>query len=172
MEPSATPWRALEDPVEPVPAGPNVPPDGAPGATDWLGGHRSTLLVVGIAVALAVAAFVLAFGSGASGTVAIDGGTPFASPGSDASASGGPSGALADGRILVVEIEGAVARPGVFRLPSGARVGDLVAEAQLITNWEALPVEVAQLIHPHPTQSEAIGEAHLALAGKPLHVHG
>ncbi|RKS74014.1 dihydrolipoamide dehydrogenase [Motilibacter peucedani] len=54
----------------------------------------------------------------------------------------------------------------------GARVGELIAEAQLITNWEALPVEVAQLIHPHPTQSEALGEAHLALAGKPLHVHG
>jgi dihydrolipoamide dehydrogenase len=54
----------------------------------------------------------------------------------------------------------------------GSRVGDLIAEAQLITNWEALPVEVAQLIHPHPTLSEAIGEAHLALAGKPLHVHG
>jgi dihydrolipoamide dehydrogenase len=54
----------------------------------------------------------------------------------------------------------------------GSRVGDLIAEAQLITNWEALPVEVAQLIHPHPTLSEAVGEAHLALAGKPLHVHG
>jgi dihydrolipoamide dehydrogenase len=54
----------------------------------------------------------------------------------------------------------------------GARVGDLIAEAQLITNWEALPAEVAQLIHPHPTLSEALGEAHLALAGKPLHTHG
>jgi dihydrolipoamide dehydrogenase len=54
----------------------------------------------------------------------------------------------------------------------GARVGDLIAEAQLITNWEALPIEVAQLIHPHPTLSEAVGEAHLALAGKPLHMHG
>ena len=53
----------------------------------------------------------------------------------------------------------------------GARVGELIAEGQLIYNWEALPTEVAQLIHPHPTQSEAIGEAHLALAGKPLHVH-
>jgi dihydrolipoamide dehydrogenase len=53
----------------------------------------------------------------------------------------------------------------------GARVGDLIAEAQLITNWEAYPVEVAQLIHPHPTLSEAVGEAHLALAGKPLHSH-
>jgi dihydrolipoamide dehydrogenase len=54
----------------------------------------------------------------------------------------------------------------------GARVGELIAEAQLIYNWEAVPADVAQLIHPHPTQSEAIGEAHLALAGKPLHVHG
>jgi dihydrolipoamide dehydrogenase len=53
----------------------------------------------------------------------------------------------------------------------GDRVGELIAEAQLIYNWEALPSEVAQLIHPHPTQSEAIGEAHLLLAGKPLHVH-
>lgn len=53
----------------------------------------------------------------------------------------------------------------------GDRVGELIAEAQLITNWEALPSEVAQLIHPHPTMSEAVGEAHLALAGKPLHSH-
>jgi dihydrolipoamide dehydrogenase len=54
----------------------------------------------------------------------------------------------------------------------GSRVGELLAEAQLIYNWEALPGEVAQLIHPHPTQTEALGEAHLALAGKPLHTHG
>jgi dihydrolipoyl dehydrogenase len=54
----------------------------------------------------------------------------------------------------------------------GSRVGELVAEGQLIYNWEAHPSDVAALIHPHPTQSEAIGEAHLALAGKPLHVHG
>jgi dihydrolipoamide dehydrogenase len=53
----------------------------------------------------------------------------------------------------------------------GSRVGELIAEAQLIYNWEALPDEVAALIHPHPTQSEAVGEAHLALAGKPLHAH-
>ena len=52
----------------------------------------------------------------------------------------------------------------------GARVGELVAEAQLIYNWEAYPAEVAQLVHAHPTQSEALGEAFLALAGKPLHV--
>jgi len=54
----------------------------------------------------------------------------------------------------------------------GARIGELVTEGQLLYNWEALPSEVAQLIHAHPTQSEALGEAALALAGKPLHVHG
>jgi dihydrolipoamide dehydrogenase len=54
----------------------------------------------------------------------------------------------------------------------GARVGELVAEAQLIFNWEAYPDDVAPLVHAHPTQTEALGEAHLALAGKPLHVHG
>jgi dihydrolipoamide dehydrogenase len=53
----------------------------------------------------------------------------------------------------------------------GSHMGELIAEAQLIYNWDAEPSDVAQLIHPHPTQSEAIGEAHLALAGKPLHVH-
>ena len=68
---------------------------------------------------------------------------------------------------LVAEVDGPVL--GIHIV--GDRVGELIAEAQLIYNWEALPGEVAALIHPHPTQSEAIGEAHLALAGKPLHVH-
>ena len=54
----------------------------------------------------------------------------------------------------------------------GARVGELLAEAQLIFNWEAEASDVAALIHAHPTLSEAVGEAHLALAGKPLHAHG
>jgi dihydrolipoamide dehydrogenase len=53
----------------------------------------------------------------------------------------------------------------------GSRVGELIAEAQLIFNWDAEPDDVAALIHPHPTQSEIIGEAHMALAGKPLHFH-
>jgi dihydrolipoamide dehydrogenase len=51
----------------------------------------------------------------------------------------------------------------------GARVGELIGEAQLAVNWEAHPEDIAPLIHAHPTQSEALGEAFLALAGKPLH---
>lgn len=54
----------------------------------------------------------------------------------------------------------------------GSRVGELLAEAQLIFNWEASADDVAPLIHAHPTLSEAMGEAHMALAGKPLHAHG
>jgi len=82
-----------------------------------------------------------------------------------------------NGRSQILKTAGAVklvraadaAVVGVHMVAS--RVGELIAEAQLIYNWEALPDEVAQLIHPHPTQSEALGEAHLALAGKPLHAH-
>jgi dihydrolipoamide dehydrogenase len=53
----------------------------------------------------------------------------------------------------------------------GARAGELIGEAQLIYNWEAHPEDVAPFVHAHPTQNEALGEAHLALAGKPLHTH-
>ena len=53
----------------------------------------------------------------------------------------------------------------------GARMGEQVGEAQLIVGWEALPDEVAAFVHAHPTQNEALGEAHMALAGQPLHAH-
>ena len=82
-----------------------------------------------------------------------------------------------NGRSQILKTSGAVKVIAVADGPVvgihivGSRVGELIAEAQLIYNWEALPSEVAQLVHPHPTQTEAIGEAHMALAGKPLHVH-
>ena len=86
-----------------------------------------------------------------------------------------------NGRSVILQTQGAVKviaiseEDGPGRVIGihlvGSRVGELIAEAQLIYNWDAEPSDVAQLIHPHPTQSEAIGEAHLALAGKPLHVH-
>ena len=53
----------------------------------------------------------------------------------------------------------------------GARFGEQIGEASLMVNWEAYPDDVAQFIHAHPTQNEALGEAALALAGKPLHSH-
>ncbi|MDQ6642440.1 MAG: dihydrolipoyl dehydrogenase [Actinomycetota bacterium] len=68
---------------------------------------------------------------------------------------------------LVRRIDGPVV--GVHLV--GARVGELIGEAQLIYNWEGYPEDVAPFVHAHPTQNEALGEAHLALAGKPLHAH-
>jgi dihydrolipoamide dehydrogenase len=70
------------------------------------------------------------------------------------------------GSIKVVRvIDGPVV--GVHMI--GARVGELIGEAQLAVNWEAYPEDIAPLLHAHPTQNEALGEAFLALAGKPLH---
>ncbi|MDR7303064.1 dihydrolipoyl dehydrogenase [Haloactinomyces albus] len=83
-----------------------------------------------------------------------------------------------NGKSQILKTAGAVK---VVRAPEGPvlglhlvgeRVGELIGEGQLIYNWEALPEDVAPLVHAHPTQTEALGEAHLALAGKPLHVHG
>ncbi len=68
---------------------------------------------------------------------------------------------------LVREVDGPVV--GLHLV--GDRVGELVGEAQLIYGWQAHAEDVAPLVHAHPTQHEALGEAHLALAGKPLHAH-
>ncbi len=66
--------------------------------------------------------------------------------------------ALTDGQVVGIHLV-------------GDRVGELIGEAQLIYGWEAHAADVAPLVHAHPTQTEALGEAHLALAGKPLHAH-
>lgn len=66
---------------------------------------------------------------------------------------------------VVRQVEGPVL--GVHMV--GDRVGELITEGQLAVGWEAHPEDLAPLIHAHPTQSEALGEAFLALAGKPLH---
>jgi dihydrolipoamide dehydrogenase len=54
----------------------------------------------------------------------------------------------------------------------GDRMGEQIGEASLLVNWEAFPQDAARFIHAHPTQNEALGEAALAMAGKPLHAHG
>ena len=51
----------------------------------------------------------------------------------------------------------------------GARIGEQIGEGELMVNWEAYPSDVASLIHAHPSQNESLGEAAMALAGKPLH---
>jgi competence protein ComEA len=124
VDPSAAPWRVLESPAhdgrgaEPGSAGAGAQPGPAPGIHLTL----PTLAAIAGAVVLAGIAFVLAFGSG-SGELRIDGGTPFA--GTEPSA---PSDA-ANGTDLVVQISGAVIRPGVYRVAPGSRIGDLLAAA-------------------------------------------
>lgn len=70
------------------------------------------------------------------------------------------------GLVKVVRVENG---PVVGVHLIGDRVGELITEGQLAVGWEAHPEDLAPLIHAHPTQSEALGEAFLALAGKPLH---
>ena len=123
MDPSSTtPWRALEDPI-----------GRATGAVDQAAAQRpvprSAVLVAGAAVLLACLAFLLALGTGAGGTVVVDGGVPLGSGAVAGDGTGLYPGIASIGPELVVEIVGAVDRPGVFRLPPDSRVGDLVAAA-------------------------------------------
>jgi dihydrolipoamide dehydrogenase len=82
-----------------------------------------------------------------------------------------------NGKSQILQTQGFVKLVGLTDGPVlgihmvGDRVGELIGEAQLIYNWEAHADDVAPLVHGHPTQNEALGEAHLALAGKPLHAH-
>jgi competence protein ComEA len=121
MDPNATPWRALEDPVERGTGDPPTTPPTIP---------RSAVVVGGGAILLSLLAFLLAFGTGAHGAVVFDGGGQLGSPSAGVGdAIGLDPGAESDQPELIVEIVGAVDRPGVFRLPPGARVGDLVEAA-------------------------------------------
>ena len=126
MDPSATPWRVLEDPADEAPERENAA-GAAPDRVMRI--PRSAILTGGLALLLAIGAFVMAFGSGSGGTVAVEGAVALdiAEPGASANADLRES--SGSGRIVVVEIVGAVERPGVFRLPADSRVGDLVAAA-------------------------------------------
>ena len=131
MEPTErAPWRVLESPGT-TDEGADRP--GRPSGTGRAGDGQQPsivprLLLIGtLAVGCAVGAFALAAGTG-SGSVSLDGGAtiPIAGSGDPGRASGD---ATAVGGDLVVEIVGAVRKPGVYRLPPGSRVGDLLRVA-------------------------------------------
>ncbi len=121
------PWRTIESPSTAVTPPGTPSSDGAPARVP-----RGAVAGLGIAALLAVAAFVLAFGSGAGGVVSVAGGTPLggssSEPGASGAAAGDSIGAGAPARV-VVEIVGAITRPGVYELPPSSRVGDLVDAA-------------------------------------------
>jgi competence protein ComEA len=121
MDPTATPpWRVVDaTPSDDSRGGP--PPERTAHALDSSAVIK-TLAIVGAAVACGIAAFILAAGTG-QGSVTIEGGTPVSIEGG-----AGPSASAGSivGAELVVEIVGAVPAPGVYRLPAGSRVGDLV----------------------------------------------
>lgn len=127
MQPAGSPpWRVIETPPVQggsVGGGPADAPVAGPGSASGIRLDPRLLAMVGATVACAAIAFVLAFGS-ASGTAIVDGGTALDADPSGSSAVTGPS-----GTEIVVEIVGAVARPGVYRLPGGSRVVDLVEAA-------------------------------------------
>ena len=51
----------------------------------------------------------------------------------------------------------------------GPHVTDMVSEAGLAKVLDATPWEISQTIHPHPSLSEVMGEAALAVDGKQIH---
>ena len=115
MDPSTPPWRALD-------AASGSPSTTAPAASG--GSLRGWVPIVCfvLAIVLAVAAFVVA-ATGAGGAVEVDG--------ADIVTAADPSGAAGSTirAALLVEVSGAVAKPGVYRLADGARIIDAIEAA-------------------------------------------
>ncbi|MGE5156327.1 MAG: helix-hairpin-helix domain-containing protein [Betaproteobacteria bacterium] len=126
MDQTSTPWRALEDATDRPPAA-NQP------ASAQSGFPRSAVVAGGGAIVLALVAFLLALGIGSGGTVAVDveGSPPVDAIQGGLGVAGTGSGADKGGAStpLIVEVVGAVPKPGIYRLPAGARIGDLVDAA-------------------------------------------
>jgi competence protein ComEA len=109
MDDSAAPWRALE----------TTTPADTPSARQQ---NLLPMLGLGLASVLGIGAFLAASAGGSNGgSILIDGEASI-----DTGTSQGP---IAGTAVVVVEIVGAVDKPGVYRLPAGSRVGDLVTAA-------------------------------------------
>ena len=131
MTSTTPPWRSLDAPAIGGEHAGNEPP-GSASTTDAASTDGRQVLPVRLvativgAIASAIVGLVLASGGGGGAQIVVDGGAPLV--GADASAVGG--GIEPSHRTqLVVEVVGAIREPGVYRLPAGARVGDLIGAA-------------------------------------------
>src|SRR5436190_6857711 len=118
MDPSARPWRVLEDPEDRTSA--SVPGDdaGPTARTRWL-----PLAAIGAAALLGLSALALAVG-GANPTIDVSGANALGSTNSGRSE---PS--TIGAALVLIDVDGAVAHPGLVRLVAGSRVGDAIAAA-------------------------------------------
>ena len=122
------PWRTIEaSSTSGSPTG-TPPSDGPPSRVS-----RGAVVTLGVAAFLAIAAFALAFGSGTTGEVSVAGGAPLVglSSSEPTGSAAGPGDSIVSGgsAVVVVEIVGAITNPGVYQLPVGSRVGELVDAA-------------------------------------------
>ena len=131
MTSTTPPWRSLDAPAISGEHAGTEPPS-APSAADAASSEvrhgvpvRLVATIVG-AIACGIIGLVLASSSGGGTAIVVDGGAPLV---------GESPGAVGDGTTpshstkLVVEVVGAVREPGVYRLPTGARVADLIGAA-------------------------------------------
>jgi len=128
MDQSAAPWRALEDgaPAAGSDARSSATADGSAGRTtvraSWL------FVVFGVAAILAGAAIWLVATNGG-GSVVVEGGGPGPARSDGGRPQAGASSAVGASGDLVVDVQGAVVRPGIVHLPAGSRVADAIAAA-------------------------------------------
>jgi competence protein ComEA len=122
MDQSAAPWRALEN-NEPATGDATRAPQ-APRATrpTWiLAAFGAAALVGGVAIWLVA--------TNGSGSLVVEGGGPLPAGSDRALVRPDRSPSSASGGDLVVDVQGAVVRPGIVRVPSGSRIADAIAAA-------------------------------------------
>jgi competence protein ComEA len=122
------PWRVLEVPENAgTPPEPEIRASGAP-PPDARRGVALAALGITALVAAAVAAFLILAGP-RQGTLVLDGEAARPAVTGAGVGSFAPDAALVAGQGLVIDVAGAVLRPGVYHLPAGSRVADAIAAA-------------------------------------------